>query len=147
MTLIEHAEYLDLRTLAETAREAASIMEDLNGAEENENYDSEELLEALETLQELEKLANAIGLDVDSEDFDTIGDELDRWGNGYEPTLIAESYWVDYCKEFCSDLGYLPENLPDFISNNINWEGVADDLADDYEEVSFDGHNYMIRKA
>lgn len=147
MTLIEHSDYLDLRTLAEVAREAASIVEDLNGAEQNENYDSDDRMEALETLKELEKLCNAIGLDVDSEDFDTIGDELDRWGNGYEPTLIAESYWTDYCKELASDLGYVSDSLPDFISRNINWDGVADDLSTDYDDVSFDEHDYKIRRA
>lgn len=147
MTLIQHSSHLDLRNLAEIAREAASIMEDLDGAESNENYDSDERQEALETLEALLTICDEIGLDANREDWDTVGDELQHWGDSYEPTLIAESYWEDYCKEFCSDLGYLPDGLSDLIKDNINWEGVAEDLEGGYRDVTFDGETYKIREA
>lgn len=40
-----------------------------------------------------------------------------------EPTLIHESYFTDYCKDLCEDIGDIPKSLPSYIENNINWRG------------------------
>jgi arginyl-tRNA synthetase len=83
----------------------------------------------LEILQELKNDA----LSVTSE-----------WDDG--ATLIRESYFTEYAEELCRDIGDTPRNLPWYIDNNIDWEGVADDLKNDYATVDFDGISYYIRR-
>lgn len=65
------------------------------------------------------------------------------WSSG--ETLIKDSYFEEYAKEMCQDIGDLPKSLPSYIENNINWEGVAEDLQADYMEVDFDGEKYWMR--
>jgi hypothetical protein len=75
-------------------------------------------------------------------------DEAEGYSNGdwkYGSTLIRDSYFVDYCKELVQDIGDMPKNIPAYIKNNIDWDGVADDLKVDYTEVDFDGVAYYIR--
>ncbi|QFG12146.1 Hypothetical Protein OBI_RACECAR_306 [Arthrobacter phage Racecar] len=129
---------LDLRDLAETAREASAILED-------DEQDESEKEDAKETLEALASMLSDMGYSVEALEEDAVADELQSIGNNYECTLIAESHFQSYCEELCEDLGYLPKDLPAFLSNNINWSGVADDLKDDYNEVELDGETYFIR--
>ena len=77
--------------------------------------------------------------------------ELEEEAEGYAPdwhhgaALIRDSYFIEYCRELLSDIGDLPADLPGYIENNIDWDGVADDLKIDYTEVDFDGITYWIR--
>ena len=59
--------------------------------------------------------------------------------------LIDEDYFEEYCEDLVSDIGDLPKDLPSYISNNIDWSGVADDLRQDYSEVEFRGTTYLYR--
>ena len=64
---------------------------------------------------------------------------------GYGEQLIRESYFTEYCEELCKDIGDLPQELPWYIGNHIDWEGVAREIKMDYTEVDFDGISYFIR--
>jgi len=59
--------------------------------------------------------------------------------------LIDEDDFEEYCEDLVSDIGDLPKDLPSYISNNIDWSGVADDLRQDYSEVEFRGTTYLYR--
>lgn len=74
-------------------------------------------------------------------------DELEGYCDDwrYGVTLIRDSYWPDYAEELCKDLGYLQNDLPDFIKDNIDWEKVAEDLQVDYTSADFDGVTYWAR--
>lgn len=69
-------------------------------------------------------------------------DELEGYVSGGE-TLIRDSYFSDYAKEFCRDV-YGMEDIPDLLQNNINWEGVAEDLQADYSSAEWDGVTYWF---
>lgn len=77
----------------------------------------------------------------------SLQDELEGyapdWNHGC--TLIRDSYFTEYCKELVNDIGDLPRDLPAYIENNINWEGVAEDLQVDYTSGEFDGVTYWVR--
>lgn len=60
-------------------------------------------------------------------------------------TLILESEFTDYCEDLIKDIGDIPRDLPSFIDNNINWNGIAEDLKIDYTEVEFRGELYLFR--
>lgn len=144
MPTIEHSSVIDLRDLAELATECGAIIE-ASTDEDSEEVDPDELEEAKETLAKLAALAEDLGRSVNAEDADDVASELEYYGDSIEPTLISEGYFEDYCKELVSDLGYLPDNLPSFISSNIDWEGVASDLQVDYTNITLDGEDYLIR--
>jgi hypothetical protein len=57
--------------------------------------------------------------------------------------LIRESYFTEYCRELCADIGDLPRDLPSYIV--IDWDATADNLRVDYTEVEFDGVTYLVR--
>lgn len=95
-------------------------------------------------------------LDAASEDFDederaeyhalkALADEAegyaDDWRHG--ATLIRETYFTDYCKELCRDIGDLPKDVPRYIE--IDWDATANNLRVDYTEVEFNGETYLIR--
>lgn len=72
------------------------------------------------------------------------GDE--QWeGEWYPVTLINDEHFVDYCEELVNDIGGLPTDLPIYIRNNIDWEGVADDLRVDYTSAEFSGNTFLWR--
>jgi hypothetical protein len=93
--------------------------------------------EALREWQEGEEYAEWKELDDNRDDIETGA----RNGEGF----IAESHFTEYCKELCSDIGDLPEELPDYIERNINWDGVAEDLKADYSTVTMFGNDYYYR--
>ena len=63
----------------------------------------------------------------------------------YGETLIRESYFEEYCKDLCEDIGDIPKDLPWYIANHIDWEGVSHEIKMDYITVDFDGVDYLIR--
>lgn len=40
---------------------------------------------------------------------------------------------------------YNLKDVPDFIKNNINWEGVASDLEVGYRNVTYQGESFLVR--
>lgn len=124
----------------------------------NQDYfDSRDMIERIEELEALEEAA--LAEDATQEDRDEWGRALDdelatlrefadsvsssEWDHGM--TFIAESHFEDYAEELCTDLGYLPDNLPGFLASNIDWAGVAEDLRVDYTEYELDGNTYYTR--
>ena len=65
----------------------------------------------------------------------------------YGEALINESYFTKYTEELCKDIGDIPSELPWYIANHIDWDGVAEEIKLDYMEVSFAGATYYIRSA
>ena len=63
----------------------------------------------------------------------------------YGSTLIRDSYFEDYAKELCEDIGDMPKELPWYIANHIDWEGVAREIQMDYTSIDFDGVKYWVR--
>lgn len=61
----------------------------------------------------------------------------------YGVTLIKYSYWEEYVKEMLEDCGDIPNNIPWYIV--IDWESTAENIAQDYSVVEFDGVDYYIR--
>lgn len=69
-----------------------------------------------------------------------VGSEFD-----YGVTLIDEDEFEDYCEDFVEDCGYISKDMPYLIRNNIDWKGIADDMKQDYSELTFRGTNYLFR--
>lgn len=111
----------------------------------------------LERLQELEYLIEAYGDNkeaYDSEYGDLVAEKKDLeeaikdareicsdFDHG-EP-LIADDYFVKYAKELASDCGY--EASTEWPERCIDWEMAADQLKEDYSEISLNETIYWIR--
>ena len=64
-----------------------------------------------------------------------------NWQHG--DILIHESYFAEYCKQFCEDIGDISTDIPDYIV--VDWEATADNLRVDYMEVEYNGETYLLR--
>lgn len=122
------ADVIDVRDLIERFEELESEYDAFDTPEEIKNWSDLEEFTILESiLKELESNG---------------GDEQWR-GNWYPVTLIAESYFTDYCVELLDDCGDLPRDLPSYIA--IDWDVTAENLRVDYSEVEIGGSTYYYR--
>lgn len=64
------------------------------------------------------------------------------WRHGV--TLIRESYFVEYSKNYIIEI-YGLNTIPDILKDNINWDGVAEDLQQDFTSGEFDDVTYWAR--
>ena len=137
---------LDTRNLAE--RREALKQEILDSFLENFPH-YEEMTESFEDIrfeeEEIESWKEYFEDELkEIEEIDDIENEL---GSEFEygVTLVDVYDFTDYCEELVSDIGDLPKDLPSYIANNIDWEGVAEDLKLDYTEVTYQGSSYLGR--
>lgn len=142
----------DSRDLIEYKDELAEDL--LNSYNEfmQELHDNDEELGEWEDVEDVDDLKNAEFESVyqtEIEEFTEVKnfcDELENYGDfTYGEVIICEDYWEEYCEEMCKDCGYLSDKLPSFISNNIDWEGVANELSVDYITATYEGKCYYMR--
>lgn len=62
----------------------------------------------------------------------------------YGATLIRESYFTDYAKQFADDIGAISGDSK-WPNHHIDWEAAAEELQMDYTTVEFDGVTYYVR--
>jgi multidrug efflux pump subunit AcrA (membrane-fusion protein) len=74
-----------------------------------------------------------------------LADEADGCGDwAYGESLIADSYFETYAREFANDIGAMP-NDAQWPCTCIDWAQAASELQQDYASVEFDGVTYWIR--
>ena len=73
------------------------------------------------------------------EEIDELEDEISEFFNG--ETLILEDDFTECCIDMVEDC----YNLPGFVKDNIDWNGVASDLSVDYTNVKYQGESYLVR--
>lgn len=105
--------------------DSRDIIERIAELEDTEDDDEKAELEALKALEE-----EASGYSSDWE---------------YGSQLIRDSYFAEYAEELCKDIGDLPKELPWYIANHIDWDGVAEEIKQDYTMVDFNGVEYWVR--
>ena len=76
------------------------------------------------------------------DEINELEDEITEFPFG--ETLIPNDDFTEYCKDMVEDC-YNLKDVPDFIKDNINWEGVASDLGVDYSNVTYQGVSYLVR--
>lgn len=135
--------------LSEEAEESSNIV---TGAEENGNGDAET------TLTDLRDAAESAAVNLADWNKSSDGEELtgleaileDLAGNGgdeqwegvwYPVTLIADSYFETAMDELLEDIGYLPKNLPSYLTIAIDYAA----LQQDYTSTEIEGETYWYR--
>ena len=136
----------DTRDLAEKRDELKEfLVDDFNLTFEKEIEDFDELTEIVDNSEDedIQEWKEDNSDDFDHiEEIDYIEDTVSEFSFG--ETLIPNYDFTEYCKDMakdCYDLG----NVPGFIRDNINWDGVASDLEVDYSSVTYQGVSYLVR--
>nr|DAL59419.1 MAG TPA_asm: antirestriction protein [Bacteriophage sp.] len=91
------------------------------------------LLDVNDVAERVERLEDedADKLEAMAEYCDNLDDIESAWDDSY---FINDTTLADYAEELCYECGYMPSELPGWISCHIDWEGVG-------RELSFDGYN------
>lgn len=80
---------------------------------------------------------------------EAFAEEASQYSSDWEhgETLINESYWAEYIKEFLSDIGAMPSKIPSFIE--IDWDETAANVEKefDFTQVDFDGTTFYMRNS
>jgi len=142
--LIEYKEYLESEIL-----DAYTDWAESHNEYKDEGIEDLEIPYSFDEIEFIDEEAFTIGIQDTIDEYEAIRDfcqELEGYGDlEHGETLIAEDYFEEYAEELTKDCGYIPDNLPSYIENNIDWEGVADDLKLDYTEAYFEGIAYLMR--
>ena len=130
---------IDSRDIIARIEELEAIREDLKSEIDDTNVEIEEAKKALHEFDNSE----------DGEEL-TILKKLEEEASGspdwiYGESLIRDSYFSEYCQELSQDIGDIPKELPWYIANHIDWDGVAREIKADYMSVDYDGIEYWIR--
>ena len=135
---------IDTRDLVEKRDELKEfLVDDFNLTFEKEIKDFDELVEIVDNSEDKDVQKWRDDKVYDFEHIDEINeleDEISEFSFG--ETLIPEDDFTEYCKDMVEDYLY---NVPDFIKDNIDWEGVASDLSLDYTNVTYQGKSYLVR--
>lgn len=126
---------LDSREIIERIEELTQEFIDATGGDPAEIMTSDDWASGLSE-EDAEELAALIELANEAE-------YLSDWE--YGETLIHEDYFTKYAEELVKDCDVIPENLPYWIADAIDWEKVADSLKPDYTDFEFRGHTYWGR--
>lgn len=63
----------------------------------------------------------------------------------YGSAVIHENFFTEYARDLVIEIDALPNDLPAYIENNIDWDGVAEAIKIDYAEVTYNGESYYVR--
>lgn len=147
-------EIIDMRDVIERYEEVRKKLEDLTGKDAGD-------FGSVEIWIEFSK-ENKSSYNLSTVEFDEIINELlqiytlmnqlrgyggdEQWeGDWYPLHLIHEDYFTDYAQQLVKDVGDIPNELPWYIQSNIDWEGVADEIKNDYSEIIFNNQIYYYR--
>jgi hypothetical protein len=146
ITDFDGADIIDVRDVIarveELREELESLKSDAEFHEENDGKQSHRAalakLDAWPTSEEGEELAKLE--ELLSELCGYGGDE--QWeGNWYPVTLLNEDYFEEAMDNDMEELGYIPKNLPPFLTITVDY----DVLKQDYSSVEFEGNTYYYR--
>lgn len=137
---------VDTRDLAEKREELQTdLVDSFNEYFDTEIGDFDELIKHIDNSdnKDVEEWRDDKVYDFEHiKEIDELEDEISEFSFG--EILILEDDFIEYCEDMVADCYYLT-NVPSFIKNNINWEGVASDLSVDYNNVTYQGESYLVR--
>lgn len=120
---------IDVRNVIDRVEE---LRADLKGFEDPSGSEYDEEVEELAQLEALLKDLAGRGGDYQWE------------GAWYPVTLIADSYFEDYARQFAEDIGAVGRGMS-WPLGHIDWEAAAEALQMDYTCIDYGGVDYWYR--
>lgn len=117
-------------------------------AREITNYDdvidSRDVIDRIEELEDLDERDDSEQAEL--EDLKALEAEAEGYSDDwkYGSTLIRDSYFERYAEELAEEVGDMPRDLK-WPLNHIDWKAAAEELKQDYTEVTFGGVSYWVR--
>ena len=108
-----------------------------------------DMIDSRDIIERVAEIDDAVSEDdySDTDELEALSSIIDQISDygifKYGEILIREDYFTEYCQELCEDTGDIPHNLPWYIEEHLDWEGVAKELQQNYMEVDFDGVSYF----
>lgn len=118
----------------------------------NEDLRGKPVINSLDVIQRIEDL------EIDEDSLDDYEEEelaglkalseeaakcaISEWEDGC--MLISDDYFVEYAKEFTSDVCGMKHDL-EWPYCHVDWDAAADSLKQDYTSVKFAGDTYWVR--
>ena len=102
--------------------------EDILFEEEEIESWKEDFEDELKEIEEIDDIENEVGSEFE-----------------YGVTLVDVDDFEDYCEELMEEFGYINKDTPQLIKNNIDYKGIAEDMKQDYIEVTYQGNSYLGR--
>lgn len=109
-----------------------------------------DVIDSRDIIERINELRYAEPGTLDSDEWDelkslaAVEDQAEGYGDWeHGETLIHESYFTEYTRDLLTECGYLPADLPRWIT--IDWEDTADNVKADYMEIDFDGQTFFMR--
>ena len=137
---------IDTRDLAEKREELQTdLVDSFNDFFDTEIEDFDELIKYIDDSEneDVQEWRYDNSNDFEHiEEIDELEEEISEFSFG--ETLIPEDDFTEYCEDMVDDC-YNLRDVPGFIKDNINWEGVASDLSVDYTNVTYQGKSYLVR--
>jgi hypothetical protein len=137
----QYDDTIDSRDIEERIKELREELDIDENGEPNEYDEGDEKPEALadDVRDELEEeLRELLELKQDIED--ASGDRCE-----YGITLIADSYFEDYAREYAEDIHGSALSEAAWPFDSIDWESAASGLRRDYTEVEWGGYSFWVR--
>ena len=137
---------IDTRNLVEKREELqTNLVDSFNNYFDTEIEDFDELTKHIDNSEDedVQKWKEDNSDDFDHiEEIDELEDEISEFTFG--KTLIPNDDFTEYCEDMINGCYYM-KNVPSFVKDNINWDGVASDLEVDYSSVTYQGESYFYR--
>ena len=129
----------------------AELLKDWNNYQK-ENLDNsfscnnvENAIQIIDNLKDNGSLQFSINYNSEIEDYEQISNFLLDLELMSDDNIISEDYFEEFCQTSCFDIGYISSDAPYFITNNIDWVNVSNQMKGDYKEVLFDGDIYLFK--
>ena len=106
--------------------EMTESFEDIRFEEEEIESWKEYFEEELKEIEEIDDVENELGSEFE-----------------YGVTLVDVDDWEEYVEELLEDTGYIPKDFPSWIE--IDWKATANNVRQDYTEVTYQGNSYLGR--
>jgi len=108
---------------------------------------TEDMLDSRDIIRRIEELEACGELDEEKAELyalkllaQRVKSYSDDWEDGV--TLIRDSYFVEYTKERCMDIGVLPKDIPPYLA--IDWNKTAKNIRSDYFTINYGGVIYWV---
>jgi hypothetical protein len=129
-------ERIDISELIKGAREAAEIIEDRIDPEESV-WDADDEENAREDLKALAEILEEAGYTTDEDDPEDIISMLQQLDNETGGVFIEEGQLEEHARALYEDSSW-----PTIIADNINWQGVVDDMTNGAYETTVNNGTY-----
>ena len=112
---------------------------------------NDDIIDSRDVIERIEELRSTEPSDMEKADREELAALVDLAAEckdcpdwQYGETLISDSYFEDYAREFAEDIGAIDKDA-NWPLGCIDWGQAAAELQMDYMEVVFDGVTYYIR--